>query len=240
MSDRRKDEREDGSDRRSFPRPPFKLNLILLLLGLVLAGVAFSQRNRLDQQFQAIVSRGASSPDEIRKIRNDLSQMDLTEQEMKRELAARLEQAKVLQSNDFYLSLDTRRKQFALYYGNDVVREAPMEIGPPATIKSPGATYTFAPLKGTVTVKKKYEDLGWRVPEWVYVMQQQPVPADRPVVEGGLGKYVIELPNNYTIHSPPSPDSPLKGPKPGSFMVPEEEMKAIWARVHEGTRVFIF
>ena len=47
----------------------------------------------------------------------------------------------------------------------------------------------------------------------------------------GLGRYVIFLPNSYVIHSPPPPDSPLQGPKPGSFMVPEADLAAIWPRI---------
>ena len=71
-------------------------------------------------------------------------------------------------------------------------------------------------------------------------MNGVPIPASRPVIENGLGKYVIFLPDNYVIHSPPAADSPLHGPKPGSFMVPEEDLAAIWPRVTKETRVYIF
>ena len=48
------------------------------------------------------------------------------------------------------------------------------------------------------------------------------------------------LPDNYVIHSPPPAKSPLHGPKPGSFMVPEADMAAIWPRISTATRVYIF
>jgi hypothetical protein len=67
-----------------------------------------------------------------------------------------------------------------------------------------------------------------------------PIPDVPPRVPGGLGKYVILLPNGYVIHSPPPGGSPLVGAKPGSFMIAEEQMRAIWPRVSTATRVYIY
>ena len=71
-------------------------------------------------------------------------------------------------------------------------------------------------------------------------MNNQKVPETRPTVEDGLGKYVIFVGNGYAIHSPPAENSPLKGAKPGSFMVPDDDLRAIWPRIHIGTPVYIF
>jgi hypothetical protein len=79
-----------------------------------------------------------------------------------------------------------------------------------------------------------------QVPEWVYALKNEPAPAERPTVHNWLGHYVIFLPNNYVIQSPPPAGSPLQGPKPGSFMVPEDDLAAIWPRITKDTRVYIF
>jgi hypothetical protein len=71
-------------------------------------------------------------------------------------------------------------------------------------------------------------------------MRGEPRPASPRVVRNGLGRYVIVLANNYIIHSPPPPESPLQGPKPGSFMAPEDDLAAIWPRISKETRVYIF
>ena len=72
-------------------------------------------------------------------------------------------------------------------------------------------------------------------------MNNQPAPVNRPIVANGLGKYVIVLQDNYIIHSSPPDASPLHGTaKPGSIMVPEEELAAIWPRINNQTRVYIF
>jgi hypothetical protein len=71
-------------------------------------------------------------------------------------------------------------------------------------------------------------------------MKGEKPPRQLPVVKNGLGRYVILLPNDYVIHSPPPADSPLKGAKPGSFMVPEADLAAIWKRIGPETRVYVF
>jgi len=78
------------------------------------------------------------------------------------------------------------------------------------------------------------------------VVIQQSVPMKAAVtvigtlVDQPLGKYVIELPNGYAIHSPPPAGSAPAGAKSGSFMIAEEEMRAIWPRISTTTRVYIY
>jgi len=59
-------------------------------------------------------------------------------------------------------------------------------------------------------------------------------------VPAGLGRYVLVFSDGYLIHSPPPPESPLKAAKPGSFMVPEADLAAVWRRVGPGTRIYVF
>ena len=87
---------------------------------------------------------------------------------------------------------------------------------------------------------RKYEKGDWTVPEWVYRMNGEKPPKAPRTVANGLGRYVIVLENQYVIHSPPAADSPLRGAKPGSFMVPEADLAAIWKRVGPETRVYVF
>ncbi len=77
------------------------------------------------------------------------------------------------------------------------------------------------------------------------IIGQQSVPLKAALTVTGTlvdqpwGKYVIVLPNGYVIHSPPPP-GPLTGVKPGSFMIAEDEMRAIWPRISATTRVYIY
>ena len=243
MPERRKEPRPEASDRRSFPRPPLWLNLLLLFLGVAGVLLARLHRDRVESQFGDVITQQQRTPNDIKKMKEELAEMDLTREQLQAELKARLEFMESLKSENFYLSVDTAAKKLRFYYGDTVLREADIQAGDQAAITSlDGRSWTFVPLKGSFPIEGKAVNHVWRVPEWVYAMQRKPIPESRPYVEGGLGKYVILLPNGYVIHSPPSEESPLKGPKPGSFMVTDEDfLGAIWPRIHPNkTQVYIF
>lgn len=240
MPERRNEDRPDSPDRRDFPRPPLWLNLALIIVAAALFAYARHHRTSVTERYAGLLTREASSPAEINRIKAELVEMDLTEQNLKLELESRLKFAEQLKSKDFYLSLDTSRNKLVFNYGNDILREMDVEVGAPRTIKAAGRTWTFVPLKGGFKVQGKSVGLNWKIPAWVYAMNGVPLPAERPVIENGLGKYVIFLPNDYVIHSPPAKESPLKSAKPGSFMVPAEDLEAIWPRINSETSVFVF
>jgi hypothetical protein len=217
--------------------------LNLLLLVIAVAGLAYGRyhREKVASRFSRVLLEEQRTPTEVKKIKEQLAGMDLTREALSKELDGRLEFLQSLKSDDFYLSVDTQQRKLRFYYGDTVLREADVTIGANTTVKSPtGKTWTFIPVKGSFRVDGKVVDYPWQISEWVYVMNNEPVPDRRPVIEDGLGKYVIFLPNGYVIHSPPGEKSPLNGAKPGSFMVSEDDLRAIWPRLHIGTAVYIF
>jgi hypothetical protein len=228
-------------DRRSFPRPPLWLNLLLLFLGVAAIVFARQHRERVSDRFGDVIARQGRTPADVEKLKDQLAEADLTRDTLQRELEGRLKLAASLESENFFLSVDTQARKLRFHYGDKVLRETDVTIGARRTIETGGKTWTFLPVKGAFHVEAKIVDYGWRVPQWVYAMNGDPVPATRPVIDGGLGRYVIFLPNGYVIHSPPVEESPLNGAKPGSYMVDEEMLRAIWPRIHKGTtQVFIF
>jgi hypothetical protein len=240
MPERRHHGRPDAPDRRSFPRPPLWLNLLLLLLGI--GGVLYARyhRKEVSTEFAQVIAEEARTPADVRKAKEEIAEMDLSREQLRQQLAGRAKFVTSLKSEEFYLSIDTRQRKLRFYYGGTVLREADLVPGEARTIAGKDKQWTFVPLKGAFPVEAKIVGYAWRVPEWVYVMKNEPVPAERPVIQDGLGKYVIFLPNGYAIHSQPSADSPLQGPKPGSYMVSEDVLRAIWPRIHKNTPVYIF
>ena len=241
MPERRTEARPGARERRAFPRPPLWLNLLLLIIAGVTFAYAKHQRNVIHEKTAILFRVNENSPSELNRIRNDLSQADLTKAELAKELDGRMKYMESLQGEEFYISIDTNRKKLQLRLGKQVAREADVQIGEAKTLTSrDGRTWTFVPLKGAFNVVGKEEGYAWPVSEWAYALRGEPVPENRTTIRNWLGHYVIFLPNNYLIHSPPPPDSPLKGPKPGSFMVPEDDLAAIWPRITPQTRVYIF
>ncbi len=230
-----------GPERRTFPRPPLWLNLLLLVIAGATFAYAKHQRNVILEKSAILFRKSENSPAGLNRIRDDLAQMDLTKEQLANELAGRMAYLQSLQGEDFYISIDTEKKTMQFRIGKTVVREAAVQIGAPKTITSRnGRSWTFYPLKGGFNVTGKDSDYVSTVPEWVYALRGEPPPSHRPAVHNWLGRYVIFLPNNYVIQSPPSPGSPLQEPKPGSFMVPEDDLAAIWPRITNQTRVYIF
>ncbi|HSP16082.1 MAG TPA: L,D-transpeptidase [Thermoanaerobaculia bacterium] len=240
MTDRRRAKRPDAPERRTFPRPPLWLNLVLLIIAVATFAVAQHHRNVIRRETAVLFKPTPSNPAELNRIREELSEMDLTRDQLAKQLDARLAYLQSVQGEEFYISIDTAKQRMEFRLGKDVVRDCPVQIGESKTIKWRAKTWTFVPVKGAFNVVGKEEDMPWTVPQWLYAMDGKQPPEERPTIKNGLGKYVVLLPDNYVIHSAPSADSPLQGPKPGSFMVPEADLAAIWPRISKQTRVYIF
>lgn len=241
MPERRTHPRPDAPERRSFPRPPLWLNLVLLLLGV--GGVLYARyhQKQVSREFAGVIAEQQRTPADVRKMKDELAEMDLTRGALQRELDSRMKFVNSLKSENFYLSIDTADRKLRFYYGDTVLREADIVIGESRKVEANGKTWTFIPLKGAFAIEAKVVNHDWRIPEWVYAMKQEPIPAERRVVRNGLGQYVLFLPDGYAIHTPPAEDSPLHGAKPGSYMVPEDFMRAVWPRIRSHqTQVYIY
>jgi hypothetical protein len=216
--------------------------LLLIILALSTFVFAQYQRNEIEAKTAILFAPSTSSPAELNQVRSELSQMDMTEEQLKRELDARLDYLHTIDSEQFYVSVDTARKKLTLRLGKNVVREADIQIGDARTVKSGAKTWTFVPLKGSFTVADKKNNYGWVVSEWAYALRGERPPVNRPDILNGLGTYVLFLPDGYLIQSPPPANSPLAGmAKPGSIMIPEVDLAAMWPRIIPGqTRVYIF
>lgn len=225
---------------RKLPRPSSGLLLVLFLLLLVGGIGAAIHRRVLESEFESRVARSRAAPYEIKRIRRELAELELNEKELGNALDTRLKYLAATKRNEFYISIDTRKQELSFRFADKELREAPVEIGAPRTIVSGRKSWTFAPLTGSFSVQRKYKDGAWHAPEWVFRMYGKKPPRTLPTVANGLGKYVINLGNDYVIHSPPAPESPLKGAKPGSFLVPEADLAAIWPRIGPETRVYVF
>jgi len=232
--------RKDLAPRPKLPRPSSRALLLLFAIVLAFGLFAWVHRRVLESEFESRVARSRAAPYEIKRIRRELADLELDEKALANALDARLKYIEATRRNEFYISIDTRKRELSFHFADKVVRDASVEIGPARTVRVGKKTWTFAPLTGAFSVKTKHENGGWKAPEWVYAMNGRKPPRPLPTIPSGLGRYVIVLENDYVIHSPPPPESPLRGAKPGSFLVPEADLAAIWPRIGPPTRVYVF
>ncbi|HEY3124044.1 MAG TPA: hypothetical protein VGK70_08250, partial [Thermoanaerobaculia bacterium] len=163
-----------GPERRKLWRPPLQLNLFLLGFALLVGATATAHHRALDGRLGRLLRQADLAPFEIKRIRQDLADQELDEKSLAAELDSRLKYARIQKANEFYILLDTKRRQFAFKYGDKVVREASFDAGAPRVIQAKnGARWTFAPVTGAFTVKEKLEKADWKVPEWVYIMNRE-------------------------------------------------------------------
>src|SRR5438874_13785987 len=98
------DPRPQGRERRSFPRPPLWLNLLLLVIAALTFVYAKHERDAIDDKTAILFKRNDSSPAELNRIRDDLAQMDLTQAQLAREVDGRMQYLESLESGQFYIS----------------------------------------------------------------------------------------------------------------------------------------
>jgi hypothetical protein len=222
-------------------RPSLTFNLGLLLLGVSLVAVAAVHRRHLDARFDALVLQRRALPFEVQRIRQDLSALELDEEALRSELRSRLAAVDAQRTSEFHLVLDRKAKKLIFRFGDRVVREAALETRAPRPVLSAsGDRLSPPPLSGAFTIREKLEAPSWKPPPWVWKQAGRRVPAPLPEIRGGLGRYVISLTEEVVLHSPPPPESPLRGAMPGSFMAPEADLAAIWKRIGRETRVYVF
>src|SRR5205809_7515356 len=80
-----------GRERRSFPRPPLWLNLLLLVIAAATFAYANYHRRIVQQKTAMLFQHTGSTPAELNRIRDDLSQMDVTKQQLAHELDGRMQ-----------------------------------------------------------------------------------------------------------------------------------------------------
>ena len=90
-------------ERRSFPRPPLWLNLLLLIIAVATFAFARYQRNVVEEKTAALFKPSASSPAELNRIRDELAKMDITDAQLARELDGRMMYIESLQGAQFYV-----------------------------------------------------------------------------------------------------------------------------------------
>src|SRR6476646_5891369 len=103
---RRHTHRPDSKDRRSFPRPPLWLNLLLLIIAAATFAYAKHHRDEIRHQTDVLFRPTPANPMELNRVREELSDMDLNKGQLSKELDSRMQYLQSLKGEEFYIAID--------------------------------------------------------------------------------------------------------------------------------------
>lgn len=235
-------ETENEPSIASFRRghPIFFWGIISIILLLLMGTIAVATRiPAYMQQAESLESR--MSEEEL-ATRDRILDSKARRAELALALLQRELRLEAIQEDRVHLAISTADSMLYLRHGAATLRSAPVQIGADSVVTGPdGRTWRFVRSLGERHLEKKENSPAYTIPDWVYISRGQPVPAeDARTIEGGLGDYVLTLNDGTEIYSQPE-EGPLAGAvKPASYMVPEEDLHAIFDAIELDTPVYIY
>jgi len=232
----------DSQERVSFRRAhPFFFWGMMMVVALFVGAAALvgSRIPRYRDEAAIIQSRmtAQEKATQDRVLNSRAKRSDLAVALLQREL-----RIKSLQQKGLHLAIDTKDSVLYLYSGRAVLRQVRVTVGPDSAVTAPdGRNWRMVRALGERQLAEKETSPVLTVPEWVYVGQGKPVPADAErQVAGGLGSYVLVLDDGTQIYSEPKAGPFKDAPMPGAFMVKGQDLAAIFGAIKPDIPVYIY
>ena len=177
----------------------------------------------LRARVQSLEQQAALIEEENKGIRNSLKAMD---------------------DDAIYLVVDTENNRLTMRRGETILLVAKVGTGSHQFVKEEtGRNWLFESPSGSLTVLGKERNPVWIRPDWSYVEENMPVPAqDDPdrIVRGVLGKYALLLGNGYKIHGTKYKNLLGTHFTHGCISVGDRDLEMLHETVKIGTKVYIY
>ena len=151
---------------------------------------------------------------------------------------------KELDDEEIYLVVDTENNRLTMRRGNTVLLTAKVGTGSRQFVKEEtGRNWFFESPTGSLTVLGKERNPVWIRPDWSYVEENMPVPAENDpdrIVRGVLGKYALILGNGYKIHGTKYTELLGTHFTHGCISVGDADLEILYKTVKIGTKVYIY
>ena len=148
------------------------------------------------------------------------------------------------EDNEVYIVVDTENNRLTLRQGNKVLLTAVVGTGSRQFIEEEtGRNWYFESPLGSLTVLGKERNPVWIRPDWSYVEENMPVPAENDpdrIVREVLGKYALILGNGYKIHGTKYTDLLGTHFTHGCISVGGKDLEKLYKTVKIGTKVYIY
>jgi hypothetical protein len=220
--------------------PVFFWGVITLLAGLLVATAVVGWR--VPQYQREIVALDQMMSEQERAVRDEILDSRARRSELAIAMLQREVRLKAAEQRGLHLAISVEDSVLYLRHGPATLRQIPVRIGADTLIQAAdGRTWRIVRPLGERRIEEKQTSPTYEVPEWVFLAHgQAPPPESERAVAGALGRYVLRLNDGTEIYSEPSA-GPLAGTvKPGGFMVPEPEFRAIFEAVRRELPVYIY
>jgi L,D-transpeptidase ErfK/SrfK len=143
-----------------------------------------------------------------------------------------------------YIVVDTENNRLTLRQGDRVLLNAVVGTGSRQFIEEEtGRNWYFESPLGSLTVLGKERNPVWIRPDWSYVEENMPVPAENDpdrIVREVLGKYALLLGNGYKIHGTKYTELLGTHFTHGCISVGDKDLEKLYKTVKIGTKVYIY
>lgn len=151
---------------------------------------------------------------------------------------------KNVEDEEIYLVVDTENNRLTMRRSEQVLLIAKVGTGSRQYVKEEtGRNWFFESPNGSLTVLGKERNPVWIRPDWSYVEENMPVPAENDpdrIVRGVLGKYALLLGNGYKIHGTKYTDLLGTHFTHGCISVGDADLETLYKTVKVGTKVYIY
>jgi L,D-transpeptidase YbiS len=148
------------------------------------------------------------------------------------------------EDDEVYIVVDTENNRLTLRQGEKVLLTAVVGTGSRQFIEEEtGRNWYFESPMGSLTVLGKERNPVWIRPDWSYVEENMPVPAENDpdrIVREVLGKYALILGNGYKIHGTKYTDLLGTHFTHGCVSVGDKDLEVLYKTVKIGTKVYIY
>jgi L,D-transpeptidase YbiS len=166
----------------------------------------------------------------------------------RRELAEKVETLRArlaaLAPHGTYAIVDTASNVLTVRQGDRVLRRAVISAGSGSILDDPSGKrrWVFDTPRGIRVVKSKVEHPIWVRPDWAFIEEGSPLPAEyaQRLDPGAMGDYAIGLGEGYFIHGTLYTRLLGRNVTHGCVRVGDRDLAAIYRTLGLGSRVILF
>lgn len=216
----------------------YSRNIACLTVSLVLALFA------VFAAFSTSWAGTTSVPPSIEELRSQVAKQQQQVAELEQENKGLRMFLAAQEDDHMYIVVDTESNRLLLRRGKIVFFTAVCGTGSRQFIESEtGTNWFFETPMGSFTVLGKERNPVWIRPDWSYVEENMPVPAENDpdrLVRGVLGKYALLLGNGYKIHGTKWTDLLGTHFTHGCISLGDADLEVVHKAAQIGTKVYLY